>query len=40
MFHKKIFESHKIKNINIGAIFILCNYKEKQYNHKEKGFLL
>jgi hypothetical protein len=40
MFHKKISESQKIKNINIGAIFVLCNYKEKQSDHKEKGFLL
>jgi hypothetical protein len=40
VFPKKIFEAHKIKNINKGAIFVLCNYKEKQFEHKEKGFLL
>ena len=40
MYHKKILESHKIKNINMGAIFVLCNYKEKQPDHQEKGLLL
>jgi len=40
MYDKRILESHKVKNINIGVIFVSCNYKENQSDHKQKGFLL